>query len=64
MLVAIDKYFNALPLEDFLAWHVQDMTQRKWPVAKIYVQRDLVALADLAAASDAVLVTPTHKPQA
>lgn len=58
--VAALKYFEAKNVLGFIDRHVADMKQRGWPVAKQYVERDIVHLEDLANASDAVLVVPSY----
>ncbi len=58
--VAVLKYFEAKQVGGFIDQHVADMKRRNWPVAKQYVERDIVALEELANASDAVLVIPSR----
>lgn len=60
MRVAAVKYFEAENVARFIRQHATDMQSRNWPVAKQYVERDIVALEDLAVASDAVLVVPSR----
>ncbi len=60
VFVSAAKYFNSTKLSSFTDHHVRDMAKSGWPVAKRFVEQDVLALEQLAEQCDAVRVIPTR----
>lgn len=61
LLVSSRRYFSGtVKLADLVRNHAHDMANRKWPVAREFVEKDLLELEQLSDQCDAVKVVPAY----